>query len=70
MKIENVPGEFAFKALIKWKRDASSWGISTDFFFSKEEVEIYYNPEEWDIKFPIEVLDNGSIYCPAKEELE
>lgn len=77
MKMDMMPGEFAFKALVKAKhttKDADgkvysdSWGETTGFFLSLEEVQAYYNPDDWDIKWPIEVLDNGSIYIPAKEE--
>ena len=70
MKIENVPGEFASKALIRWKKDADSWGLTAGYFFSKAEVDVYYNPAEWDVKWPLEMHDECVLYVPAPEELQ
>lgn len=75
MKINGVPGEFAFKAAIF--EAPSSWVVTTEYFFSKEEALQFFG-REWDctpkeaapeVRWPVEVLDNGSIYVPAEEEL-
>lgn len=70
MKIENVPGEYGFKALIKW--DSGIWGLTEGYFLNEKEVIDYIKHHEdksREFKWPVEVNDNGSIYCPAKEEL-
>lgn len=66
MKANNVPGEFGFKAVRQWE-EKGYWELSDNYFFSFEEAMKAWGPN---IKWPVEVLDNGSIYVPAKEELE
>lgn len=72
MKIENVPGEFGFRALIKW--DSGIWGLSEGYFLNEDEVKAYihhHEPEKSrEFKFPVEVNDNGSIYVPHEDELK
>lgn len=68
MKIEGVSGEFAFRALVRyidstWKPD---W-IITPYYFNRNEVEERY--PGYEIKWPIEVYEDGSIYIPSEGEL-
>lgn len=67
MKIDNVPGEVAFKALVRMKTWHSAWSLTSEFFFSLDEVKLDY--DEWNIKWPVEELDNGTLYIPSAEEL-
>lgn len=60
MKIEGVPGQFWFRALVN--------GIPTERFFRTREEVAETLPPGW--IWPIEILDNGTIYVPTKEELE
>lgn len=78
MKIGNMPGEFGFKALVRARHTATdadgkiyadSWGETTGFFFSREEVEAYYSVNDWDIKWPVEMQEGRTVYVPALEEL-
>lgn len=73
MKLEMVPGEFAFKALIRFKlgdSEVKGYKISELFFLSKEDVEFHYPLKDWIVMWPVEILDNGTLYCPAEEELK
>ena len=73
MKTQHVPGEFAFKALIKYPvpagcRGNEGWRLTEEYFFNQKEVKDSF-PEHLVI-WPVEELDNGAIYKPADEELE
>ncbi len=70
MKMDSVPGEFAFKALVKLKDSDIGWQLTTEYFLSITEVYSYCGDEiKWEVKYPVEELDNGAIYIPAPEEL-
>lgn len=64
MKIDNVPGEFAFKALYLFE---SEWKLTIGYFFSFDEAKTRCGTDE--IKWPVEVHEDGTIYVPAEEEL-
>lgn len=65
MKCGMQPGEFGFKGLIK---DYFGWMPTQGYFFSLEEIVNRY--PETEVKWPMEMLDNGGIYCPDASELE
>lgn len=60
MKIDKVPGEFAFKALFQ---TANGWELSTNYYFA--------NPLPLDpmTKWPVEIDSDGFVYIPSEEEL-
>jgi len=62
MKINSQPGDYLFKALINM---GSGWSVSEYFFFSREAAVKYSKTAIW----PIEILDNGTIYIPSDSEL-
>lgn len=66
MKIEGMAGEFAFKALFQL---TSGWVLSEQFFFSLEDAKATC-PQTMNIKWPVEVYDNGTIYIPNEDELK
>lgn len=69
MKIKGLPGEFAFKALTSLpKHNPTEWRLSLDYFFSLEDAIVAADGAE--VKWPVEVYENGSIYIPSQEELE
>lgn len=65
MKISKVPGEFGFKALFQL---TSGWVLSEQYFFSLEDAKCTC-PSTMNIKWPVEVYENGSIYIPTEDEL-
>lgn len=77
MKIKGLPGEFAFHALIKGTGTNGyhslmwdGWKLSDEKFFTIDEIEVLRTRYNTEIKWPVEVYDDGSIYIPSKEELE
>lgn len=65
MKIENMSGEFAFKGMVKLD---GRW-IITGYYFSLDELKTdptYSRSNE--VKWPVEVLDNGGVYIPDESE--
>lgn len=68
MKISNIPGEFGFKALVKYEQDFT-YMLDHRVFFTLDAVKAAFGPNA-DIKWPVEVYEDGSVYVPAKEELE
>lgn len=75
MKISNVPGEFGWKALVYFSipegcRGSKGYRLTEEFFFSEEDVRDTYHDEQWRIKWPVEVMDNGTVYVPDPSELE
>lgn len=70
MKIEGVPGTYMFPAAYNYQ---GMWEITSGAFHSLEEAEQHfklYVPEVTQALWPVEKLDNGGYYIPAKEELE
>lgn len=67
MKLPRVPGEFAFKALVQ-VTGMSGWYLSGLVFFTKEEAQGYFARSN--IKWPVEVYEDGTVYVPAEEELK
>ncbi len=74
MKCNGIPGEFAFKALIAGLSEEigknQGWRLTEERFFSLEEVRRWYTLKYFDIKWPVEVYEDGSIYIPDQSELE
>lgn len=64
MKINSLPGEMGFKALLTWD---NGWHLTEGYFFSKEEVEAHAEGIKY--KWPVEVWEDGSCYVAAPEEL-
>jgi hypothetical protein len=65
MKIKNVPGEWGFRALVPaWR----GYDLSQVFYLSLEDAKKDY--PKTDIKWPVEVLENGAVYIPDPSELE
>lgn len=65
MQINGLKGEFAFKALFQL---TSGWILSEQWFFSLEDVKKSC-PTTMNIKWPVEVYEDGTIYIPSEEEL-
>ncbi len=69
MKINNVPGEFAFKAL--YRSVTRGFILSDHFYFSEQEaINDLLTSSGLELKWPVEVYDDGSVYIPTPEELE
>lgn len=71
MKIANTDGEWGFKALVHGYcgspgSGAGSWQLTDGVYFSHEEVRHDY-PSSL-IKWPVEVMDNQSVYIPDESE--
>lgn len=75
MKINNVPGEFGFRALVRvsgesyFDKDAPSKEYSLSKYYFLDIADAQANCGN-DCKWPVEVLDNGSVYIPDTSELE
>lgn len=75
MKINGIPGEFAFKALFKnyWITGSTNmqdgWRLSEAFYFSEEDVKSEAKRQKGSYKWPVEVYDDGSVYCPDESEV-
>ena len=72
MKMGNIPGEFGFKAAY---RAAGGWGVSDAFFFNKEEAikclsYMSISPDLVEVKWPVEINENGTVYVPDPSEFE
>lgn len=69
MKINNVPGEFGFRALFY---SEGSWELTNYYFFTYEEAKKHF--ETWRpyrFVWPVEYDElNHCVYVPSKEELE
>lgn len=63
MKINGLPGEFAFKALIRREGPYTSWEATPEYYFEQPHIIGYV------VKWPVEVWDNGSVYIPNENEL-
>ena len=69
MKINNVPGTFATKALYSsFHPNGFSWKLTEDYYFSLEEVKKHFI--NFNIKWPVEVYDDGTVYIPDEKELD
>lgn len=70
MKIEGIEGEYAFKALIR-NPGNYAWDLTPFYYLNIKDIEKDYpNVVETDVKWPVEVMENGAIYVPSKEELK
>lgn len=70
MKINTLPGEFGFRALI-YNSFLKSWQLSETYYFTEDEVKQYvmhFEPTDGKYKWPVEVWENGSIYISDQEE--
>lgn len=65
MKIGNISGEFAFKALGRIN-DSLPWELSPVYFFNHKEAALWMPLVVW----PVEIQDGQIIYVPSQEELE
>lgn len=70
MRFKGIKGEWGFKALARVKGEGNSYGLTCDVFFSKKELTQYYPEECWDIKWPVEVYEDGSIRVIDEDELD
>lgn len=78
MKFDSVngpPGEFGSKALVCTQKiltnnvwSSAGWELTTDFFFSLEEVKRRYPADE--VKWPVELYDNSLCYVPDASEMK
>jgi hypothetical protein len=68
VKVNNVPGEFAFPALRIFASENGrfSWEVTRMVYFSLEEAREF---EGKDAKWPVQILENGEIYIAAPEEM-
>jgi hypothetical protein len=68
VKVNNVPGEFAFPALRTFASADGhfSWEVTRMVYFSLEEAREF---EGKNAKWPVQILENGEIYIPAPEEV-
>lgn len=66
MKIDRVPGELGFRALVR-DQDKVGWLLSDTYFFDTEELIMLYPQTQF--KWPVEVWEDGTIYIPSEEEL-
>ena len=65
MKVDNMEGEFFFKALVKWN-GSSGWQLSEYYFQTIEEVKFYCDTDV--IIWPVEAMDGGTVYAPSPQE--
>lgn len=63
MKIPNVPGEFAFPALLRF---GSGWRLSDAVYFTLAEAQECNRQE---VRWPVEDQGNEIYYVPSAEEL-
>ncbi len=77
-------GEFAAKALMRKKsthlyRDekgawqeagVKAWELSPGYYLSVEEVGAFFDPNVWEVKWPVEVFSDGLVYIPDESELK
>ena len=69
MKIANIPGEWGFKAIYRTK--PYGWYLSKGFFLSKDEADktlLFLHSDLLEVKWPVEVMDNGSVYVADESE--
>ncbi len=73
MKVNTLPGEFGFRALVKPTTVLGdyedAWKLTAGFYFSLAEVQKNYGTEYWQIKWPVEMQGDSIVYVPAPEEL-
>jgi len=72
MKVNKLPGEFGFKALFPPLLDSEinlphEFVLSVGYYFTLEDAQAMGGKYT---KWPCEVWEDGSIYCPTLEELE
>lgn len=65
MKLKGIPGEFFFRGLIY--NGVGYWKLTEGYYSSFKELEDVYGE---DVKWPVEIMDDGSIYVPDTSELE
>jgi len=65
MRIANTDGEWGFKALGRINAQMG-WELSSWYYLSLEEAK-KWSPE---VKWPVEVFENGSVYIPDESELK
>lgn len=66
MKINTLPGDFLFKGLIKIN-NTNKWILTEEYFLSAEDMKKSLTGTA-EIKWPVEVYDDGSIYVPDPSE--
>ena len=69
MKLKSLEGDFAFKGLFKSKNSTDGWKPTIEVYFSKDEI-IKDFGDTFDVKWPIEVYEDGSVYIPCDSELK
>jgi len=68
MQIDNMKGEFFYRALIRYGgEDGNGFYLTTVYYSSREEV-CKDHPLGIDIKWPVDEIDRGVMYIPAPEE--
>lgn len=77
MKVENVPGQFGFHVAVRVKPiddqksvERKVWALVPGYYLTKEDVLTDFSDEKFEVMWPVEVNDNGSIYIPDKSELQ
>jgi hypothetical protein len=63
MKLGHMEGDFGFKALIKKQ---GGWILTAEFYLHSSEIPL--SETTLDVKWPVEVMDNGSVYIPDEAE--
>jgi len=66
VKIPNTSGEWAFKALVSPLQFSSAWTLTEGYFFDLPSVVAVY--PMYNIRWPVEVMDNGSVYVADESE--
>lgn len=65
MKIGDMPGEYAFRALVK--NEGNELVLSAGYYLTKQQVIEAY--PEGNFIWPVEVQEGGIVYVPVPEEL-
>lgn len=74
MKIKGKDGKVFFKALIRYDK-YYGFEISQSFYASKEQAILgcfgpSYNEADGELLWPVDMLDENTVYIPSEEELQ
>lgn len=70
MKIDNMEGEFFFKALVRATTyNEPGWRLTARYYRSLQDAKADEINNSCEVVWPVEEMDGNTIYAPSKMEL-
>lgn len=71
MKIDSMPGEFFYRALVRDRDGSNGYLLTVKYYSTREElIADYPGRRVIDVQWPVDEIDRGVLYIPSEGELQ